>query len=76
MIGTANYWEMSNEDLSAAWQEITTANFATDYDGTEAERLNFVEDAILQRIGAPDDASGDEPKWQGKIREFGERSPA
>ena len=71
-----NYWEMGDAELAAAWREVDAANLATDYDGTVAETINFVEDAILQRIGAPDTASGDEPAWQAKIREFGERNPA
>jgi len=67
-----NYWMMSDEDLRASWRELDAQNLATDYDGTVAEKVNCVEDAILQRIGAPDDVSGDEPIWQEKIREFGE----
>lgn len=68
-----DYWNMSDVDLAQAWRTIDVANLATDYDGTVAEALNMTEDAILQRIGAPDDASGDDPKWQERIRAFGDR---
>lgn len=68
-----DYWNMSDADLAAAWRSVDGANFATDYDGTVAERLNMIEDAVLQRIGAPDYASGDEQEWQDRIREFGSK---
>lgn len=70
---TIDYWTMPDHDLAAAWRIVDAANLATDYDGTAAETLAMVEDAILQRIGAPDTASGDEPAWQERIRAFGER---
>lgn len=66
-----DYWSMSDADLAAAWRGVSKANLASDYDGSVAETVNFVEDAILQRIGAPDDASGDDPQWQKKIEAFG-----
>lgn len=65
-----DYWNMTDAEIAAAWTEVDAANLDTDYDGTVVERLNFVEDAILQRIGAPDDASGDDPAWQDLIREW------
>ncbi len=75
MTTTTDFWHMSDTDLAAAWREIDKDNEASGYssDDEMIERVNFVEDAILQRIGAPDDASGDEPEWQKKIRAFGER---
>lgn len=71
---TADYWTMPDADLAAAWRDVDAANLATDYDGTVAEHLAFVEDAILQRIGAPDDADPDVPAVQSLIRAFGERN--
>jgi hypothetical protein len=67
---TPDYWTMPDRELAAAWRAVDAANLATDYDGTVAETLAFVEDAILQRIGAPDTASGDHPAWQARIRTF------
>jgi len=67
-----DYWSMSDERLREEWRDVSKANFEDDFAGNETERLNFVEDAILQRIGAPDYASGDEACWQDKIREWGE----
>jgi hypothetical protein len=69
-----NYWDMSDESLAAAWREADVANYDDDYSGGLTETINFVEDAILQRIRAPDDASGDDPEWQDKIRAFGSRA--
>ena len=71
-MATPDYWQMTDADLAEAWREVDARNLASDYDGAVAESLNMVEDAILQRIGAPDDASGDVPEWQAKIRAFGE----
>lgn len=68
-----DYLSMGDAELAAAWRAVDSENFDTDYDGTVTETLNFVEDAILQRIGAPEHASGDEQEWQEKIRAFGGR---
>ena len=68
-----DYWSMSDTELAAAWREADVADYSPegDPDGVNIERLNFVEDAILQRIAAPDNASGDDPRWQARIREYG-----
>ena len=66
-----NYWDMGDTDLAKAWRTIAAMNELTGYtDDTVTEHIAFVEDAILQRIGAPDDASGDDPAWQEKISNF------
>lgn len=75
---TPNYWQMSDADLATAWREVDNwsqtdgYSLENDPDGERIETLNMVEDAILQRIGAPEHASGDEPRWQQRIRQFGE----
>ena len=71
-----DYWNMPAAELADAWREIDRAlkrdsdYYENDHDGTRIETLNFVEDAILQRMGAPDDASGDVSVWQEKIRRW------
>lgn len=71
-----NYYELDDAALASAWRKVDADSLAVnyEYDDDLIERLNMVEDAILQRINAPDDASGDEPKWQAKIRAFGQRN--
>lgn len=65
-----DYWNMSAAVLAAAWHEVDAADYSDDSNGEKVERLNFVEDAILQRTGAPKDASGDDPRWQTVIRRW------
>lgn len=72
-----DYWNMTDETLAAAWRTVSAMNDLTGYtDPAVTEHVMFVEDAILQRIGAPDDASGDDPAWQDRIRAYGEQVPA
>lgn len=69
-ITEPDYWTMPARELADAWRDVDAANLADDYAGTLAERLAFIEDAVLQRIGAPETASGDVPEWQDAIREW------
>lgn len=75
MPRSPDYWTMPASDLAQAWRDVDAANLADDYGGAVAETLAMIEDAILQRIGAPDDASGDHPEWQGRIREWATAHP-
>ncbi len=68
---STDYWNLTDQALASAWRMVDEWNRQTDYCGDAYEALNLVEDAVLQRIGAPDTASGDEPQWQAKIRAFG-----
>lgn len=67
MNAAPNYWEMSDEDLATAYSELTDGMVATE---ETLETLMFMEDAILQRIGAPDTASTEESTWLLAVQQF------
>ncbi len=75
-VARPDYWNMNDANLAEAWRTIDAMNRLTDCDGTITEHVAFVEDAILQRIGAPDSASGDDREWQDRIRTFGQKVAA
>ena len=68
-----DYWTMPARELAQAHVETVARGNADnwrDADGTIIETLAFVEDAILQRVGAPDTADPDTPKYARVIRHF------
>ena len=71
MTDTPNYWDMPDAELASAYSALRAVTTFTDV--TE-ERLLFAEDAIMQRIGAPDDADpSTDPAWERAAVAFSEK---
>lgn len=67
---TPNYWDMPDGELAAAYTALTSP-FVADLGGVNAEALAFIEDAIMQRLGAPPDADPSvSEEWQAALDGF------
>lgn len=76
MSVTPNYWDMPDGELAAAYTAIANP-FVQDANGANAETLAFIEDAIMQRIGAPEDADPSvSEEWQKVLVRFVEAASA
>ncbi len=71
MTDFPNYWDMPDAELADAYQKLCAVTEFTD--ATE-EQVLLAEDAIMQRIGAPEDADPSvDPAWQKAAEEFAEK---
>lgn len=68
---TPDFWTMPDAELAAAYRTLLAV---TEFSDATEEQLLFCEDAIMQRIDAPEDADPSvDPRWAQAAVDFADR---
>jgi hypothetical protein len=71
---TPNYWDMPDEALALNYRALLAL---TEFSSESEEQLLFAEDAIMQRIGAPEDADPSvDLRWAQAVNDWADKTSA